>query len=197
MRLLSTAGLLLGATMTFGLAACGGGSSDYSNISSAAMTGGDIPSGFQLNTAATADSFSAYTSPSLINYGKTTITCANSQSISTEKNNLQHGLAQSALDANGYGIVDCAEIINSDDNTKAVFDHGKSQANKSPFHTVSAQQVGDDSFAAEAVSGGVTGRVYAFRHANILVALEFISKTGNVSMDELYTIAKNIDGRLK
>jgi len=198
MRLLSTAGLLLGATMSFGLVACGSsGTSDVTDITSAAMTGGDIPSGFQLNSAGTADSWSAYSSPTLAKFGVTG-GCTSSTTPALEKSSFQHGLGQTALDANGYGIKMCAEILNSDDNAKTIYQDGLNKSSKAPASLVSgAKSVSDESFAAVVHESGITGRVYGFRHANTLIEVEAITKSDNVSTDELYTIANNIDGRLK
>ena len=198
MKIVSAGGLILGVALTFGLAACGSsGSSDVSDINTAAMTGGDIPSGFQLSKSGTADTWQAYLSTSLTNFGKIGGACGSASSPANDKNNFQHGLAQTALDANGYGIEDCALMLNSDDSAHTSFQDAAKKINTAPFKTVSKPTVGDESLAAQASASGITARIYGFRHGNTLVALGYIGTSGNVSLDELYTIAKNIDGRLK
>jgi hypothetical protein len=191
--------IAVGATLILGLAACGssGGTSDVSDVSTTALQSGDLPSAFTVGTAKTFDTFASYAAGSGVSFGQLGTHCGVNPTTA-EKSNFAHGLAQTALNAQQLGVMECVEVVNSDANAKSEYNDAVTALNKSKsLRHESVNTVGDQAFGFSASQSGVAAHVIGWRHANALLEIVYIDKQDVVKISDLQAAAGNVDGRLK
>lgn len=178
------------------LAACGG-SSDISDISTAAIQKTDLPSGFKLNSPDIVDSWSAYSDPAATNFGQLGTNCGASPETG-EQQGFQQGLVQTALESNGLGVLECAQTQSSENEAKQIFSSGQIVTGKSKdFKPAHVDTIGDQTLAGSITQSGAVVHLIVWRRGKTLIALTYLDTMDGVSLHRLYTIAKSIDVRLK